>query len=58
MIERECDLLIGMVVLEMSHTTEDSRALTAGLMISHIAENSVSNIHAFVWLAPIENTDS
>lgn len=47
-----------MVVLEMSHTTEDSRALTAGLMISHIAENSVSNIHAFVWLAPIENTDS
>ena len=50
----EYDLFIEKVVSEKAYTTNYSRALTLGLIESHIAENNVSNTHISVCFASMD----
>ena len=55
MIVMEHDLFIEKVVSEKAYTTNCPRALTLGLIESHIAENNVSNIHISVCFASMDS---
>lgn len=55
MIVIKYDLFIEKVVSEKAYTTNYSRALTLGLIESHIAENNVSNTHISVCFASMDS---